>query len=98
LLIAAVMLAFGGAWGWPGLLPLALLRSSPQAFRSGVGTIVTGQLGGSVIGPAVFGVIVQLSGYSVGWTFLVVIVGSAAVLAATARLGVTALKPTVGLP
>jgi len=78
--IPAVVLAFAGAWGWAGLLPLALARISPDDFAAGVGMIVMAQLAGAVIGPTLFGVLVESSGYPLAWSVLVGFVGTAALL------------------
>ena len=91
--VPAVMLAFAGAWGWPGLLPLALARSSTDAFRGGVGLIVMGPLAGAVAGPSIFGLAVEVAGYQVAWLLLLVIVATAALLAAIVRLRSRALHP-----
>lgn len=91
--VPAVILAFAGAWGWPGLLPLALARSSSGAFRRGVGMIVMGPLAGAVAGPLIFGLTVQVAGYEAGWMLLMVVVTAAAVLAATVRLRSQSLHP-----
>lgn len=78
--VPAVVLAFAGAWGWAGLLPFALARIAPAEFASGVGMIVMAQLTGAVVGPALFGALVEGSGYPVAWTVLVGFVGTAALL------------------
>ena len=91
--VPAVMLAFAGAWGWPGLLPLALARSSAEAFRGGVGLIVMGPLAGAVAGPTMFGLAVQVAGYETGWLLLLVVVGGGALLAALVRVGSRSLHP-----
>lgn len=85
--VPAVTLGFAGAWGWAGLLPFALARMSADGFRSGVGLVVMGQLVGAVVGPAMFGVLVQTAGYAIAWTVLLGFVATAGLLAvATKRI------------
>jgi len=95
LLVAAVMLSFLGAWGWPGLLPLALTRASPEVFRAGAGMIVMGPLAGAVAGPSLFGLIVERAGYPAGWTMLVVFVATAGIMATAVRARSAVLHPNV---
>jgi MFS family permease len=93
LLLPAVVLAFSGAWGWPGLLPLALTRASPGVFRDGVGMIVMGPLAGAVAGPSLFGLVVEHTGYPRGWTMLLLFVATASVLAIGVRRRSAVLHP-----
>lgn len=93
LLLPAVVLAFSGAWGWPGLLPLALTRASPGVFRDGVGMIVMGPLAGAVVGPSLFGIVVEHAGYALGWTMLLLFVATAGSLSLAVRKRSTVLHP-----
>lgn len=67
LYVAAVPLAFGAGWAWPGLTNLAVVRLRPQAPGAATGVIQIGTYLGAVLGPLVFGVVVDTTSYTVGW-------------------------------
>ena len=64
---AAAVLAFGGGWGWPGLMLLAVSRSNPAAPGAAMGVVTFGGLGGAVFGPPVFGAIAEGVGFGAAW-------------------------------
>ena len=82
LLVAGTVLAFGAGWGWPGLFNFAIVKTNPGAPAAATGITQTGASGGAALGPLLFGVILQATGYTTAWIFC----GSFALLSATAIL------------
>jgi predicted MFS family arabinose efflux permease len=76
--VAAIPLAFGAGWAWPGLFNLSVVRNYPAAPGAATGVSQTGTYLGAMLGPIVFGAIVEASGYGAGWLFSA---GSSAVAA-----------------
>lgn len=85
LLILAVVLAFGGGWGWMGLLNFVVVRLHPEAPALATGTIQVGAYSGSVIGPLVFGVIADTASYTAAWAALTAMGVTAMALVLLAR-------------
>jgi MFS family permease len=81
-LLAATMLAFAAGWGWPGLLLFSVVRASPSAPGKATGIVIVGTSSGGVVGPAVFGFLVERAGYQVAWRAAAI-----AVLVAAACIG-----------
>ena len=67
LLVLATPLAFGAGWGWPGLFNLAIVRAHPTAAAAASGVTQTGTYFGAVVGPVVFGAVVEGSSYRAAW-------------------------------
>lgn len=67
LLVAGIMLAFGLAWGWPGLFFLAIVRLNPNAPATASGLGQAGGAAGGVLGPLLFGIVVAAASYQVAW-------------------------------
>ena len=65
--VVAVVVAFGAAWGWPGLFNLAIVRTHDHAPGWATGVTQTGAYAGGVLGPFVFGVIVGHMSYGAAW-------------------------------
>lgn len=56
--------AFAVGWGWPGLLILSVVELSPADPAAGTGMTQTGTSAGAVLGPFVFGLLVERFDYS----------------------------------
>jgi MFS family permease len=84
LLLPAVMLAFGGAWGWPGLAFLAVARMTGQQ-ASAIGPVQAGSFAGCVLGPLGFGLIVDQVSYTTAWLTAAVLLLIAAAFALVER-------------
>lgn len=82
LLVAGTVLAFGAGWGWPGLFNFAIVKTNPGAPAVATGVTQTGASAGAALGPLLFGLILQATGYTTAWIFC----GSFALLSATAIL------------
>lgn len=67
LFIVGAVVAFGIGWGWNGLFNFAIVRSHPNHPARATGITQTGGRLGSVIGPLVFGVMVEQVGYPGAW-------------------------------
>jgi len=92
--LAAVPLAFGAGWAWPGLSNLAVVRMRPEAPGAATGIMQIGTYLGAVLGPLVFGLAVDATSYTVGWLLASgsALVGAAAFTIAR-RLGAPDTSP-----
>lgn len=72
-LAAATMLAYGAAWGWPGLFNYAIVRQSRSAPAAATGITQTGVFAGVLVGPPLFGILVETRSYAVAWSVFGVI-------------------------
>ena len=79
LVVPATIISYGAGWGWNGLFNFAVVWSYPRAAGHATGITQSGAYFGSVLGPLVFGFIVDHAGYSLAW-------GSAALQAFLAAL------------
>lgn len=68
LIIPATMISYGAGWGWNGLFNFAVVWSYPNAAGYATGITQSGAYAGSVMGPLIFGFIVDRSGYRLAWT------------------------------
>jgi len=82
LLLPAVVLTYGGGWGYNGLFNFAIVRAYPHAPARATGVTQVGTYIGGLAGPLGFGIIVDHLGFEVGWT-------SCGVLAVVAVVGFT---------
>lgn len=88
-------LAFGGGWGWAGLLLLAVSRTNPDAPGRAMGIVQVGPMTGAVAGPLLFGTVADGAGFGAAWGFLCLfaVAGAAVILVAhrmlTARVRAT---------
>ena len=82
LLVIGTVLAFGAGWGWPGLFNFTIVRSNAGAPAAATGITQTGASGGAALGPLLFGIVLQATGYTTAWIFC----GAIALLSATAIL------------
>lgn len=84
LLVVGTVLASGAGWGWTGLFNFAVVKNNRGAPAAATGVTQTGAMGGSAVGPAVFGLLVERTSYSTVWT---VAAGAAMTAAAAIILG-----------
>lgn len=84
-LVAAVLIAYFGAWGWPGLLLLAIARASREDVARVMGVVAMGPLIGSVLGPLAFGILAEYYSYGAAWGFAAIAAGLGSLLAVIAR-------------
>lgn len=69
--IAGVLMAFSGAWGWAGVLLLAISRVAAGSVASAMGIVAIGPLLGAVLGPPAFGWLVEHASWNVAWTGMI---------------------------
>ena len=65
--VPGAAVAFGIGWGWNGLFNFALVQTHPLAPARASGITQTGGRLGSVVGPLIFGVLVEHVGYTGAW-------------------------------
>lgn len=82
LALPAVVLAYTGGWGWPGLYMFSIARHYGSATGRVTGIVQLGLMGGSAAAPLSMGVVVDTAGYGVAWTGVAIIalVGAIAAL------------------
>ena len=66
-LLAVTVLAFGTGWGWPALFNFAIVSRNPGAPALATGIAGTGLYAGGIVGPPLFGAVVEASGYPAAW-------------------------------
>ena len=65
--VVATLVAFGGGWGFPGLILLTIARTNPRSPATAMGVGRLGPSMGAILGPLAFGAIVDSSGYPAAW-------------------------------
>ena len=65
--LAAVPLAFGAGWAWPGLFNLAVVRANPASPAAATGITQTGTYLGAVAGPLAFGFLAEHASFAAAW-------------------------------
>ncbi|WP_324274901.1 MFS transporter [Blastococcus brunescens] len=75
--VIGCLLAFGGAWGFPGLVHYVVGRVAGSATTRATATVQAGTSAGATVGPVIFGLVLHHAGQTVAW-------GSAAGVAAVA--------------
>jgi hypothetical protein len=75
------VLAYGAAWGWPGLFNYAIVRQSRAAPAAATGVTQSGLFAGLLVGPPTFGWLVETRSYQVAWgVFALLLLLAAALL------------------
>lgn len=82
-LVAAAALAYGAGWGWNGLFSFAVVRVHPQFPARATGITQAGGRLGGIVGPLVFGIVVDNASYAAAWdiTALTALAASALMVA-----------------
>jgi MFS family permease len=96
LIAGFTVLAFGGGWGWGGLIPLVLARASPAAPERAMGIVQVGPMTGAVVGPIVFGTLAEHVAFGVAWAVmaLLALAGVVTILVSRRRLLASRRRPT----
>lgn len=86
--VPGAVVAFGIGWGWNGLFNFSVVRTHPRSPARASGITQTGGRLGSVVGPLVFGILVEHLGYPGAWTVACgeMVLGAATMVAARALL------------
>jgi predicted MFS family arabinose efflux permease len=87
-LVLGAMLAFGGGWGWAGLLNFAVVRRNRDTAATAAGVVLAGASFGGGSGPLLFGLVAEHWSYATGWWLCsaAALLGAGVVLAARMRL------------
>lgn len=85
LLITGTVLAYGAAWGWPGLFNYAIVRQSRAAPTAATGITQSGVFAGILVGPPIFGWLVETASYELAWSIFASLLLIAAVLLRVGR-------------
>jgi len=80
LLVLGTVLAYGASWGWPGLFNYAIVRQSRAAPSAATGVTQSGLFGGQLVGPPLFGWLVEQASYELAWAVFAGLLVLAAVL------------------
>lgn len=67
LFVVGTAVTFGVGWGWPGLFNFAVVRHNRNAPAAATGITQTGTNIGAVLGPLLFGVLVDTIGWTTAW-------------------------------
>lgn len=88
MMAVGVAIALGGTWGFNGVFWYALMRAFPDAPGATTGAIAPGGLVGGIVGPIVFGALVDGFDYRVAWIFSAVlsVAAGAAMVTSSRRL------------
>jgi predicted MFS family arabinose efflux permease len=78
------VLAFALGWGWPGIFNMAIVHLHRDSPGAATGISQTGIYVGAGGGPAAFGALYSMSGYTVAWLVTAVVAVSAALVMALA--------------
>jgi MFS family permease len=87
--VVGCLLAFGGAWGFPGLVHYVVGRAAGPVTARATGVVQAGTYAGGVVGPVLFGVALQEGGHSLAWCMA----AGAAALAASLAFLASRLEP-----
>lgn len=67
LLVPAVLVAYGGGWGYNGLFNFAVVRAYPQTPARATAVTQIGTYAGGMVGPLMFGILAEHFGFDAGW-------------------------------
>ena len=85
-LVVGAVLAYGAAWGWPGLFNYAIVRQSRAAPAAATGVTQSGLFAGLLVGPPTFGWLVETTSYQVAWGVFALLLLLAAALLQVGRV------------
>jgi MFS family permease len=66
-LLVGTLLAFGLGWSWNGLFALVIVLRNPGTPAFATGVIQTALAAGGIVGPPVFGLVVDHASYALAW-------------------------------
>jgi MFS family permease len=67
MIVLGTLIAFGGGWGYQGLVLLAVARTNPNAPGAAMAVLRLGPSSGAALGPVVFGALIEQVGYGPAW-------------------------------
>lgn len=68
LIVLATVVSYAAGWGWNGVFNFAVVLTHPGAEGRATGTTQAGAYVGSVVGPLVFGWVVDHESFAMAWT------------------------------
>ena len=77
-LMVGTLLAYGGGWGWTGLMFFATAQLNPNAPAAATGIVNAGGATGAALGPLAFGYVITTASFMVAW----IVAAASALLAA----------------
>jgi len=83
--VAALPLAFGAGWAWPGVFNLSVVRAHPDQPGRATGITQSGTYVGATSGPLLFGILAERWTYTGAWLVAALIGAAAAVAVLNAR-------------
>lgn len=83
--VPGALVAFALGWSWPGLLIHAVVRIARDSPAYASGLIQAGSFAGGAVGPVLFGLAVETTGYQTAWRITAGVFALAAVLICVAR-------------
>lgn len=75
LYVLGTIIGFGAGWGWPGLFHFSVVHAHRGAAATATGFVQSGVFAGGVLGPVIFGYVVDGFSYTAAWAL-----GAAALL------------------
>lgn len=93
-LVSVTILVYATGWAWPAVLNFAVVQRSPEAPAAASGIIGTGQYGGGIVGPLVFGFLVERYSYDSAWLYTAAMALVAATLMFFGGRGLTVDRPS----
>mgnify|MGYP001823376953 FL=1 len=84
-IVAGSLVAFTFGWGWSGLFTFAVVRRNPAAPAAATGITMTGIYVGAAAGPALFGLVAEVS-FTAAWIIMSMALGLGAVLMTVALI------------
>ncbi|WP_169979573.1 MFS transporter [Microbispora sp. H10836] len=85
LIVLGAVLTISISWAWPGLMLFTVVRTNPSSPAAATGVIQMGAYTGNAVGPGLFGVLLTLVAFQVGWLVNAGLLVMAALLMAWAR-------------
>jgi MFS family permease len=85
LIVVCAALAFGGGWGWAGLMLLAVSQLAPDQPGRAMGIVQVGPMSGAVAGPLIFGFVAEELGFTAAWVIAAALAVIGGVLILTTR-------------
>lgn len=77
--VVGVVLAFAGAWGWPGVIYFAVIRATGYPAAAATGSVLAGVYLGTVVLPPIVGVVAEHGSYALIFAILAGLMAIAAV-------------------
>lgn len=81
-----VVLAYGTAWGWPGLYTYSVVNANTATAAASSGISQAGVFAGAALGPLLLGQIIERAGFEASWAFIAgCLLAASAVMASVSR-------------